>query len=139
MAKRLKHGMTKSPTYNSWDSAKGRCTRPSMANYHKYGGRGIRMCERWASSFEAFLADMGPRPNGTTLDRIDNAKGYEPGNCRWATGAEQSLNQRRARKLTQEDVDRIRAIGRAKPAREVAAMFGVCHSTVQAVLNGRRL
>lgn len=88
------HGMHASPTYKSWASAKQRCANPNATGFEEYGGSGIKMCARWANSFEDFLADMGTRPKGKTLDRINNAKGYEPGNCRWATAQEQQENRR---------------------------------------------
>lgn len=84
-------GNGKSPTYQSWQHAKARCNNPNSAAYAQYGARGITFCERWAS-FEMFLADMGERPAGTTLDRVDGAKGYSPDNCRWATWAQQRRN-----------------------------------------------
>lgn len=71
---------------------KNRCLNPNATDYPRYGGRGIRVCDRWLS-FENFLADMGERPNGTTIDRIDGSKGYEPTNCRWATASEQQRNR----------------------------------------------
>lgn len=83
-----------SPTLSSYRNAKRRCYEKSAARYPQYGGRGIRMCERWRNSFELFLEDMGERPEGMTLDRIDSDKDYEPGNCRWATPDDQSLNRR---------------------------------------------
>jgi hypothetical protein len=78
-----------------------RCNYPRHKNYKDYGGRGINVCDRWLV-FENFLADMGERPDGKTLDRVDNNKGYEPGNCQWADAHQQRTNQRprRTRKAT---------------------------------------
>lgn len=93
-----KHGgashVQRSPEYRSWASMVQRCTNPKYHRWDRYGGRGITVCERWRGSFEDFLADMGPRPEGTSLDRFQNPDGnYEPGNCRWATRAEQRNNR----------------------------------------------
>ena len=88
------HGMTGLPTFRSWESMKQRCLNPKDPNYHHYGGRGIQVCERWVNSFDSFLADMGQRTSGTTLDRIDVNGNYEPSNCRWATSKVQNNNQR---------------------------------------------
>lgn len=94
-ARATKHGHATgetSRTYNSWACMWQRCTNPEYSQYGRYGGRGISVCERW-SSFTAFLADMGERPEGRTLDRINTNGNYEPNNCRWATPKEQTANR----------------------------------------------
>jgi hypothetical protein len=95
------HGMTRingkhSPTFESWHAMLQRCTNPKINRFMHYGGRGITVCDRW-HQFENFFADMGERPPGLTLDRIDNDGNYEPSNCRWATVSEQNSNQQRHR------------------------------------------
>ena len=87
--------MTRSPTYNTWYCMKQRCLYKGDKNFHLYGGRGISICDRWKESFEDFYSDMGERPIGKTLDRIDNSKGYYKENCRWATLKEQAANKRK--------------------------------------------
>lgn len=88
------------PTYGSWEKMKYRCCNPAYEKYHRYGGRGIVVCSRWMYSFENFLADMGERPEGKTLDRIDVNGNYEPNNCRWATVAEQNRNTSKTVRVT---------------------------------------
>lgn len=85
------HGLSRSPTYRSWNAMMMRCTNPLTRRYDRYGGRGIKVCDRW-TTFASFLDDMGPRPRGASLDRINNDGNYEPGNCRWATRVMQRRN-----------------------------------------------
>lgn len=88
-----RHGMEGTREYRAWSAAKSRCTNSTHAMWPQYGGRGIRMCQRWML-FDNFIADMGNRPDGTSLDRINNDGNYEPGNCRWATRSQQQRNKR---------------------------------------------
>jgi hypothetical protein len=87
------HGMFYTTEYNTWAQMIQRCTNPRNQAFKYYGARGITVCRRW-SQFENFIADMGPRPPDRELDRIDNDKGYSPGNCRWATLSQQAKNKR---------------------------------------------
>lgn len=93
------HGCAGTTTYRRWLGMRRRCNYPTDISYPNYGGRGIKVCERWNISFENFLVDMGECPDGYSLDRIDNDKDYGPGNCRWATRVEQNSNQKRNRRV----------------------------------------
>jgi len=89
------HGMTRSPEHNSWVNMRQRCLDPNSHAWDDYGGRGIRVCERWANSFLAFYEDMGPKPTPQhSIDRRENDGNYTPENCRWSTRVEQSRNTR---------------------------------------------
>ena len=100
---RQTHKGTGTPTYKTWQSMKGRCLVENHIEYKRYGGRGFAICERWLA-FENFLADMGERPEGCSVDRIDPNGNYEPGNCRWATDKEQARNRRSSRFLTVDGI-----------------------------------
>lgn len=98
------HGKTKTVEYTIWCHIKSRCLNKNSKRYADYGGRGIIVCDRWLNSFDNFLKDMGKRPLNVSIERIDNNKGYSPGNCKWATVTEQSNNKRNNRILTLDGV-----------------------------------
>lgn len=88
------HGKCYTRTYKTWRAMLDRCNRSGINGYKNYGGRGITVCEQWKSSFENFLKDMGERPDGHVIDRIDVNGNYESGNCRWVTRKQSSRNRR---------------------------------------------
>lgn len=112
----------KTSTYRIWGGMKARCTNPSEPAYKHYGGRGIAVCERWMN-FPNFLADMGERPSRMSIDRIDNDGNYEPGNCRWATFAEQALNRSNNRLIT--------AFGKTQPMKVWCEEYSIDSSTLE--------
>jgi len=99
MSPNFKHGMGKTKTYYSWVEMKRRCLDKDNYNYARYGGRGIKVCNRWLV-FTNFLKDMGVRPEGKSLDRINGKRGYSKKNCRWATSREQIINRSITRWIT---------------------------------------
>ncbi len=117
----FKHGHTTtkniSPEWESWRACRARCYRKTNASYHNYGARGITVCDRWLNSFNNFLTDMGPRPDGTTLDRINTYGNYEPSNCRWATQEQQSNNTRSSHYVTYR--------GETKTATQWSKLLGI--------------
>ena len=92
------HGMRYTKEYECWKSMKQRCSNPNKDGYKNYGGRGIKVCDRWLNSFENFYADMGPKPVGHSIDRINNDGNYEPKNCKWSSNSDQAYNRRPKRK-----------------------------------------
>jgi hypothetical protein len=129
------HGMTRTPTYRSWQAMITRCTNPRRAAWKNYGGRGISVCARWRL-FENFLTDMGERPAGTSIERINNDGNYEPSNCKWGTRKEQSRNSRQAR-LTQGHVDEIRRRADMGTSIEIlASTFRVSETHVEKIVAG---
>jgi hypothetical protein len=122
----------RSGTYVSWQGMQARCFNGNTPGYANYGGRGITVCDRWRN-FPEFLADMGERPAGTAIERIDNDGNYEPGNCRWAPREEQQQNTRRTR-LDRTLVDMIRAS--PKSIATLASELDVSRTTVRNARNG---
>lgn len=110
------HGMEHTQIYNTWAQMLARCNNPNSTSYPRYGARGIKVCERW-KAFENFYADMGDKPEGKTLDRIDGTKGYKPGNVRWADKKQQARNRVGTKFLMWE--------GKPTPMAEVAELSGV--------------
>jgi hypothetical protein len=100
-----RHNLSKHPIYKIWLALKDRCLNPRNPAFKWYGGRGITVCDRWKASFPAFLQDMGERPEGFTIERINNNGNYEPANCRWASRKEQQLNLRNVRMITVEGIE----------------------------------
>lgn len=129
-----KHGKTNTRIFRIWSGIKSRCLNPRCPAWKHYGGRGITLCERWRS-FENFYADIGDAPLGLSIDRIDNDKGYEPGNVRWATSLEQARNRRPTKWPRVLTPEKAREAGlrhlAGEPARRIAAEMGVSHPTVQ--------
>lgn len=136
----LRHGHARhgreTPTYNSWCAMKTRCLNPNRDNADRYTDRGITICDRWLI-FDYFLADMGERPAGTTLDRMDNDKGYEPGNCRWATPTEQARNTRHTILTFDKAVEIARRRLAGETCRVIAAAYGISESLPREIVKGR--
>jgi hypothetical protein len=122
------HGKYNNGSYKSWKAMKARCLNPNAAGYARYGGAGVVVCDRWLK-FENFYADMGERPDGCSLDRIDGTKGYEPGNCRWSTTKEQNLN--RKSNLTEETLQiTFEMLAQGKSHAQIANYFKISPSSI---------
>lgn len=137
----ITHRMTDTPTYKTWLKMRERCGNPLAAQFRWYGGRGITVCERW-QVFENFLSDMGERPEGASIDRIDGERGYEPGNCRWVDKTAQMRNQSttiivewKGERISLRDLaDRY-----SVPFTRVYKRWRAGHSVESAVLSTRKL
>lgn len=121
-----RHGKAKSQIYRIWSAMRNRCQNPNVPAFRNYGGRGITVCDRW-QDFANFYADMGDRPDGKSLDRINNDLGYSPENCRWAGRGQQARNKRSLRMVT--------ANGHTRCLGEWAEITGLSVSTLWARLH----
>lgn len=124
-----KHGMRNTRTYRSWHAMKERCTNPNHDYFHRYGGRGITICDAWVNSFEQFFKDMGERPDNTTLERKDNEAGYSALNCVWAPRSVQGNNMSNNRVIAFN--------GERKTLAQWARHFGLTYATLMQRLKSR--
>lgn len=124
---KITHGQTGTPTFQCWSAMINRCTNKSDIGYRRYGGRGIAVCDRWLNSFSNFLSDMGEKPEGLSLDRINNDGDYEPANCRWADSKTQSRNRAGLRSITYD--------GETKLVSEWAEEIGIRNRTLKSRLD----
>lgn len=131
LGRNRRHGMSFSSIHEAWCSMRKRCNDPDHAAYKKYGGRGIRICERW-DVFENFYADMGDKPGKRySLDRIDNNGNYEPGNCRWATPLEQTQNRECSWTPEQDEILR-KSLADGLRHKDIIAIIGKSSSSISA-------
>lgn len=133
-----KHGLSHLPEWTIWNLMKGRCLNPNDKRFARYGGRGIKICDRWLVNFGNFYADMGPRPSAKhSLDRYpDNDGNYELTNCRWATSTEQARNASFT-KLDEAKVAQIRALDGIETRAAIALRFDTCPTNISSVLLGK--
>jgi len=134
----INHGMSKKKIYKIFGAMKSRCYNKKDKKYHLYGGKGVKVCDRWMESFMNFYADMGDRPEGTSIDRINGNGNYEPSNCRWATINEQNRNLS-SNKLSIESAERIRALNSdGKDINEIIKETGFSYMNIYDVLKRNR-
>lgn len=131
--RRWRHGQSRKRTYSTWVNMMTRCFNEKNHHYPLYGGRGITVCPEW-TEFAAFFADMGERPAGMSLERIDNDGSYAPANCRWATHSEQCRNRRTTRAVVRGDGERFRSMAEAAEKTTGSNLQGI-----QACCSGRQL
>lgn len=117
------HGMSQSKEYSVWEGMKTRCFNPNDKHYKDYGGRGISVFNGWVNDFEAFYSHIGPAPPGATIDRIDNEKGYVPGNVRWVTQSENASNRRSSKRWFVKGAE-------FRTAKDGGAHYGVSRRTI---------
>lgn len=136
-AAHITHGMSGTKEYEAWCDLKGRCLNIRNKEYFRYGGRGIKVCERWLNSFEKFFADMGECPESHEIDRRSVDGDYEPSNCRWVPYITQMRNLR----TTKLSMEKARAIRKFRidgvPYRRLREMFGILDGTISAVIKNR--
>lgn len=131
---RYSHGLSNTPTYKTWADMMQRCNNPKARAYKYYGARGIKISKRW-QTFSNFYKDMGEREEGLTLERVDNNKGYNSKNCKWATMKEQSKNKRAGghKILTPLIVKKIRAQSSIKTQQQLADEYKISQSTISEI------
>jgi len=129
------HLKSHDPAYRTWSGMKSRCLNSNQPGYKDYGGRGITVCDRWLD-FSNFYADMGDRPDGTEIDRINNNGNYEPSNCRWVTRTENSRNKR-STKLTIEQIKEIRLFCPPFTRKQLAEHYNIGITTIEKIVNYR--
>jgi len=134
-----RHGMINISEYETWSGIKKRCYNKSSEHYSYYGGRGIRVCQRWRNSFLAFYTDMGPKPfPKAEIDRIDNDGNYEPDNCRWVTHA-QNCQNKSTTKLTMGKAEEIRKLYKGGVAQtEIAANYGMGNDSIGLIVHNKQ-